>query len=318
MNTLRQHQFVSRVRFFLIVVLLVMPVAAAEAIILFRTGDREANTNEPTGHWAGSGWQFEGRFGAFLGTAIAPHYFITAKHLGRVADTFVYHGANYTVTDEFADPKSDLLIFKVTGTFPSYAPLCHLNNEVGQHLIVIGRGTQRGPDRIVGGKLVGWNYGPSDSVQRWGENNVARIVANRLYALFDQAGLPEEAHLSAGDSGGAVFLNEGGTWKLAGINSDVDHFASGPGGGGPYDAAMFDERGSYLADGTFVTGVSPVPSGFYAARISSRLVWINSVIQDPASGLGGKSTLFSPASPLICWLNWASKLGRPTLISNSR
>src|ERR1051325_1361661 len=245
MDISRCCQFANRIRFLFFIVLVFSPLAAADAVILFRTGDPEANTTEPTGTLAGSGWQYEGKFGAFLGTAIAPHFFITAKHLGHVSDIFVYHGVNYTVTDQFADPKSDLLIFKVTEPLPSFAPLCHLKNEIGQHLVVIGRGTQRGLERIVDGHLRGWYYGPSDSVQRWGENEVARIVTNRLYALFDQAGLPEEAHLSAGDSGGGVFLNEGGIWRLAGINSDVDHFASGPDGGGPYEAAMFDERGSY-------------------------------------------------------------------------
>src|SRR5438477_3415682 len=134
---------------------------------------------------------------------------------------------------------------------------------------------------MVNGQLRGWEYGPSDSIQRWGENSVAKIASDCLYALFDQHGLAEEAHLSAGDSGGAVFLQDKGTWKLAGINSDVDHFASGPDGGGPYSAAMFDERGSYLADGTLVTGNARVPSGFYAARISSRVAWINSICLPP-------------------------------------
>ena len=262
------------------VLVLLTFVAAAEAIILFRTDDPTANTTEPAGSLAGSGWQYEGNFGAHLGTAIAPHYFITAKHLGQVSDKFVYHGVNYTIVGGggFADSNGDLRIFQVTETLPNYAPLYTRSDEVGQHLVVIGRGTQRGLKRIVNGKLRGWNYGSSDSVRRWGENRVASLAGDRLYILFHQAGLPQEAHLSGGDSGGAVFLNDGGIWKLAGINSDVDHFASGPDGGGPYYAAMFDERGSYLPDGTVVTGDAPVPSGFYAARISSRVPWINSII----------------------------------------
>ena len=121
-------------------------------------------------------------------------------------------------------------------------------------------------------------------MQRWGENEVARIVRGALYVLFDRTGLPQESHLSGGDSGGAVFLKDGAVWKLAGINSDVDTFTSGADRGGPYYAAMFDERGSYRSDGTLVTGPAPVPSGFYAVRISSRLHWIYSIIgkADPA------------------------------------
>lgn len=273
----------------LIVLALLSFSAVANGVLLFRTGDPTANTTEPTGALAGSGWQYEGTFGIYLGTAIAPHYFVTAKHLGNGPTQFLYHGVNYTIVRSFADPGADLLIFEVAGTLPLYAPLYSRSDEIGKHLVVIGRGTQRGPARIVNGQLRGWEWGAGDSIQRWGENEVASIVGATLYALFDQAGLPQEAHISSGDSGGAVFLNEGGVWKLAGINSDVDRFASGPDGGGPYNAALFDERGSYRSDGTLVTGDAPVPSGFYAARISSRIGWINSIIGNTDPGLANIS-----------------------------
>ena len=58
----------------------------------------------------------------------------------------------------------------------------------------------------------------------------------------------------------------------------MDRFVSGPDGGGTYNAAVFDERGARKVDGTLVTGDVPVPSGFYAARISTRISWINSII----------------------------------------
>jgi hypothetical protein len=273
----------------LIVAVLLSFSAVANGVLLFRTGDATANTTEPTGALSGSGWQYEGTFGAYLGTAIAPHFFVTAKHLGNGPTQFFFHGVNYPIVRSFADPDADLRIFEVSGTLPLYAPLYSRNDEVGKHLVVIGRGTQRGTERIVNGQPRGWNWGASDLVQRWGENQVASIVGDKLYALFDQGGLPQEAHLSGGDSGGAVFLSDGGVWKLAGINSDVDHFASGPDGGGPYEAALFDERGSYRSDGILVTGDAPVPSGFYAARISSRIAWINSIIGNSDPGLANIS-----------------------------
>jgi hypothetical protein len=291
----RHFLFPRRVGVLLIVSALLSFAGAASAVILFRTADPTANTTAPTGQLAGSGWQYQGTFGAFLGTAIAPHYFVTAKHIGAVSDKFIYHGANYTIVRSFDDPSNDLRIFQVAETFPSYAPLYTKSDEVGQHLVVIGRGTQRGPDRIVNGQLRGWEWGVGDLVQRWGENEVSSIRqfgpgVDMLYVLFDQAGFAQEAHISSGDSGGAVFLNDGGVWKLAGINSDVDRFASGPDGGGPYNAALFDERGSYRSDGSLVTGDVPVPSGFYAARISSRVSWINSIIGIADPGLANIST----------------------------
>jgi hypothetical protein len=284
MNVHRQIHFARAAKVSLVVIAMLILAAAADAVILFRTDDPTANTTEPTGKLAGSGWQFEGNFGDFLGTAIAPHHFVTAKHLGAGPTEFIYRGVNYPIVHRFADSGSDLQIFEVTGTLPSYAPLYNRSDEIGKRLVVIGRGTQRGAGRIVNGQLRGWEYGTGDMVQRWGENEVASIAGGSLFALFDQAGLPQEAHLSGGDSGGGVFIKDGSVWKLAGINSDVDQFASGTDGGGHYYAAMFDERGSYRSDGTLVTGSNPVPSGFYAARISSRMEWIKSIIgnTDPA------------------------------------
>ncbi len=281
--------FSRRLGALLIAIALCSFPGAVRGVILFRTGDPAANTTEPTGALAGSGWQYQGRFGNYLGTAIAPHYFITAKHLGTGPPHFVFHGVNYTIVNSFADPGSDLRIFRVAETLPVYAPLYTRSDELGKNLVVIGRGTQRGEDRVVDGQLRGWLYSASDNVQRWGENQVSSVLGGTIRVLFDQGGLPHEAHISDGDSGGAVFLKDGSVWKLAGINSDVDRFASGPDGGGPYSAALFDMRGSYRSDGTLVTGDNPVPSSFYVARISSRLSWITTIIGPSDPGLANIS-----------------------------
>lgn len=272
-------------------------VRQAPAVILYRTADPSANTTFPGGELANSGWQFEGTFGDFLGTPIAPHYFITAQHIGG-APNFVFRGSSYTPVRSYDDPASDLRIWEVAETFPAFAPLYTGRDEIGHSLVVMGRGTRRGAERVVGGQLRGWEWGASDSVQRWGENQVASIkprnpTGDLLYALFDQAGLPNEAHLSAGDSGGGVFINDSGVWKLAGINYDVDSFASGSTGGGPYNAAMFDERGSYTADGSFVSGPAPVPSGFYASRISSSFNWISSIIAPHLANIATRAAVGS-------------------------
>jgi hypothetical protein len=255
----------------------------SNAIILLRTGDPTANTTAPTGSLAGSGWDYEGTFGGFLGTAIAPHFFITAQHVGLQSNTFFYRGLNYTITQSFPDPNSDLRIFKVAEAFPAYAPLYLGNNEIGHHLVVFGRGTQRGGDVLFEGNLRGWFWGGSDSVVRWGENEVASTaffggLGDMLYALFDGNAYTEEAHLSSGDSGGAVFLDDGGVWKLGGINYGVDGPFSSEPGGDNFIAALFDMRGFYGINGVLIDGPVPVPSGFYASRISSNLTWIQSII----------------------------------------
>ncbi len=266
-------------------------IANARAIILLNTSDPTANTSAPTGSLAGSGWQYEGIFGAFLGTPIAPNFFLTAKHIGQAGSVFTFQGTTYTIVSYFFDPASDLAIWQVAEPFPYFAPLYTKSDEVGQNLVAIGRGTQRGSD-VINGTLRGWYWGASDGVERWGENVVSSIAVlgpqfETLYATFDENGLPNECHLSVGDSGGAVFLDDGGTWKLAGIHYSVDgYFYIDSSGGGQFDAALFDSRDFYFSDGgnpptyTQITGPDPVPSGFYSTRVSSKLGWIYSVL-DP-------------------------------------
>ncbi len=85
--------------------LLIQP---AGAVILLGSGDPAYNTTPPTGALAGSGWQYQGTWGGFLGTPIAPQYFIAAHHVGgAVGQTFTFQGLAYTTTAFWDDPNSD-------------------------------------------------------------------------------------------------------------------------------------------------------------------------------------------------------------------
>jgi hypothetical protein len=295
--------------------LLVVALSTVRAVILFSTGDPTANTTAPAGTLAGSGWQYEAIYGAFLGTPIGPFYFVTAQHIGIQSNTLTYHGVDYSVVRWFDDPASDLRIFEVSQPFPSYAPLYSASNEVGQTLVVIGRGTQRGDPVYLGNTLLGWYWGTQDSVQRWGENQVTGVQDNLLFATFDQNGTSNEAHLSAGDSGGAFFINDNGTWKLAGINYAVDgpyHFSPGDSG---FVGALFDTRGLYDADGQFISGAAPVPSAMYATRISNRLSWIRSVIDQEITGISGRASVTSANSVSSLFVvNGASSLTKRVIV----
>lgn len=278
-----------------------------QAVILFDTGDPSVNTTAPAGILANSGWQYEGAWGGYLGTPISPNFFISAAHIGQGSTVLNFQNTNYVPVGSFSRPGSDLLIWKIAGTFTNFAPLYTKRAEAGQHLVVIGCGTQRGAERILDGTLRGWDWGSDDSVRRWGENDVSAVVPYQghdlLYATFDQHvqpnDHPNEAHLSRGDSGGAVFLNDGGVWKVAGINYAVDgpFWATVPTiGEDPSQtqiiAALFDDVAFYYFDDATtsyiqIPGPSPMPTGFYASRISSELAWIASVIADPQIGWEG-------------------------------
>ncbi len=268
-----------------------------DAVILYRTGDPSANTSAPGVLFPHEGWDYEGSWGGFLGTAIAPHFFISAAHVGQAGGTtFTLRNANYTVLRGFYDPQSDLVIWQVAQTFPSFSSLYPRQDEVGQGTVDIGRGTQRGASYSLNSVMRGWLWGPQDGVKRWGENTFSDAFQYQtnwdlLYATFDPDQLIEECTLSSGDSGGAAFINDGGTWKLAGINYAVDgDYSESLDGSNPFTGALFDTRGLYAQQGSQwvqVTGTTAVPTGFYPTRISTKLAWIASVVASPVGGHEG-------------------------------
>jgi hypothetical protein len=268
------------------------------AVLFLGTDDPTHNTTPPEGPLADSGWQWEGNWRSFLGTAIGPHHFLTARHLAGTAGTeFVYRGQSYRTTAAYDDPTGDLKVWRVCGTFPEWAPMYAKSNEVGQALVVIGRGTRRGePVYFTNGlttELRGWRWGTSDSVRRWGTNVVTRIVPDTgngggdlLTATFDRNGGDDESSISGGDSGGAIFIQDGATWKVAGICSYVDGGFSYTNGPPEFNAALYDVGGFYVENNKVWELLPDTPEDVmtecYFPRVSSKLAWIQGVLNQPA------------------------------------
>ncbi|HEV3409069.1 MAG TPA: hypothetical protein VG095_02155 [Chthoniobacterales bacterium] len=283
-----------------LLVLLLAAFSSAEGVILYRTGDVDANTTAPDIAFPHAGWDYEGAYGFFLGTPIAPQFFISAKHVsGGVGSVLMLRNAltgetaSYTVIREYRDPTSDLDIFEIGGTFPYFAPLYDKQDESGKRIVVIGRGTDRGGPIEYNNdpmQLRGWYHGADSHTQRWGENIIAAAFPflpewDLLVSDFDKVGLPDECHLSGGDSGGGAFINDGGVWKLAGISYAIDSgFYMQPDLATGFNGAIFDLRGYYYrSGGAFVqidpNSPNPIPTSFYPTRISTKLPWIYSVIK---------------------------------------
>ena len=257
----------------------------AQAVILYKSAIR--NKSAPTGIEANSGWQYEGNWaGGFVGTPIAPHYFISASHLGGgVGGAIYYKGKNYTTTAAYDDPSTDLKIYKINGTFPSYAPIYTLSSEVGKTAVVYGRGTGRGNAVVKNGQTKGWLWATQDKVMSWGDNKVSSTLdggsgfGQLLKFTFDKVGTANEGALSTGDSGGGVFINDNGKWKLAGINYLVDGPFSLTSGGPQFQASLYDKGGLYINGNQSIADTAAnIPGAWYATRISSRQSWIKSVI----------------------------------------
>jgi len=270
--------------------LLLLLAQPARCVLFYSTGDPAFNTNAPTRSLTNSGWQYQGAWVGFSGTVISSNCFLTAKHFGgAIGAAFTFQGTDYLTTASYDDPASDLRILRVAGQFPISAQLYAKRNERGKNFVVIGRGTPRGNEVRLNNKLKGWLWGPGDGIQRWGVNRVRAILdggpalGELLYANFVAGGGRNHADLSAGDSGGAVFIKDGKLCKLAGINYAVDGPYNTTNSGAGFDAALFDRRGLYqeTAPGTWTLVPqrgAKQPGGFYATRVSSRLDWINGIL----------------------------------------
>ncbi len=283
-----------------VAVALFLTLSSARAVILYRTDGASENTTPPDLAFPHDGWDYEGAYGGFLGTPIAPRFFVTATHVsGGVGSVLTFQGVNYSAIRDYRDPTSDLDILEVTGPFPYFAPLYAKPDEAGQRIVDIGRGTERGDPIYYNNdpmQLRGWSHGVSLHTQRWGENIVAGAFTylpdwDLLQADFDKDGLLNECHLSSGDSGGAAFIKDGGVWKLAGINYAIDSgFYMQPDAATVFNGALFDLRGFYIQSGGGFMQIDlngpPVPTSFYPTRISTKLSWIYRVI-DPAGDYDG-------------------------------
>jgi hypothetical protein len=285
---------------FFVGIAVLLPVAT-NAVVFYSTGDASFNTTAPTGDLEGSGWQFQGRFNSYLGTPIAPHHFVTASHIGgSVGNKFYLNGTTNTTIAYIDDPDSDLRLWEIDGTFEDYAPLCTGGEAVGSSLVVFGRGVDRG-DVVtntvsvrVGGSprnpiyeeqtvTNGWKWGAYNYTQRWGANAVSSVDDSYIIAEWDADGGENECMLTDKDSGGAVFIQEGDDWKLAGINYSISPgwtFSLSSDGTDSFNGAILDPDGVYFLYGSTWNSMEPYTSAFYASRISSSYEWITNNIAD--------------------------------------
>jgi len=263
----------------------------SHGVLFVSTGDPTFNTTTPTGSLSDSGWQYEGQWGEFLATPIAPQFFLAAKHVGGgIGQAFLLNGVTYHTVALFDETNTDFRIWQVAETFPSYASLYTNTDEVGKRCVVFGRGTDRGPAVVVNGAIRGWEWGNTNDVERWGENVIARVVTNaqvgQLFAVdFDRHGVPNECDLSYHDSSGGLFIEDGTTWKLAAVHYTVDGPFSFDGTTNTqFDGALTDARGLYYVTITNTWALIPpsfpvaIPTSFYSSRVSANISWINSVI----------------------------------------
>lgn len=270
----------------------VIVIAQLKAVILCGSGDPSTNTSAPAGAFANSGWQWQGNFNGYSGTAIGPSHFLTAHHIGgNVGNPFTFNGVNYTTTAVHNDTTTDLSVWTIQGRLPAWAPLYTgaPGSEVGKVVVVFGLGTERGAEIHTPGTttVAGWQWGADTRVRRWGVTAVGKIFTDAQYgaSLF----LPFQcfknydwvaAGISNGDSGGGTFVYENGQWYLAGVNLSYDGpFSTSPNMSDPFNATVRIGSG-YTAplDGILnngPTGPAPTPAGSYATEVAPRMNFLS-------------------------------------------
>ena len=280
-----------------------------QAVHFVNVEDPSHNTEPPADPAQARLWHLQGDWNAFLGTPIAAYWFITAKHVGgSLGDQLQLMGKPYTAIVRIPDPESDLALWGVATPFPDQATLYQGSRETSRRVVLFGKGPARGEAVWVETNetpvLKGWKWGKQHKVRRWGENVIDQIevgpyprgrkLGELLVAFFDLDGLPSEAGLSGGDSGGAMFLWSNRQWQLAGI-----HYAAGgvfklKEGDEPFDAMLFDERGLHRRNWSEEEGetwpltaldANPQPGPIVATRISHRASWIQQQITTFANPL---------------------------------
>lgn len=262
-------------------------------VVVIGPGGPDRNTTEPTGALAGSGWQWTGQFNAFCGVPVGPSSFLTAGHFGgNIGDRFTYQGRSYRTVGFEADSASDLRLWHISGVFPSMATVATQDLRLGELVVIIGRGAPKGAevlaDRGEGPALAGWKWGVLDGRQRWGTNAIAQRMDGSTIGLFGPlAGCSfdggigdDEACISAGDSGGPMFVRRGQTWHLAAIQYGVEASFNTESTGRGFNGLIFDFRGLYRGSENnwqleAFENSNPAPASFVSTRIMPRRAWLD-------------------------------------------
>ncbi|MEM9066460.1 MAG: GC-type dockerin domain-anchored protein [Planctomycetota bacterium] len=208
--------------------------AGASASITHPSGDSAVFSHPPTavmGQWGSN---------ASL-VAVGPNHAITTRHQGGgVGGTVTFDGVPFVVAEQTVHPTADLRVVRLTKPDGSDADLAEWVNvgtstgETGRVAVVTGYGVGRGADVLDGtGQLIGYAWASTRSLGV-GQNTIEGAAPDQsaigftsdwLFADFDSVsdGVPGEATVADGDSGGGWYLFDGGEWSVVAINIAVEN-----------------------------------------------------------------------------------------------
>ena len=282
-------------------------VVATDGNVAYRNTGTAGLTNDEIGLW-----EQLGTLNGFYVTPVSARHVLAAKHIGGMVGDTVSFGpgpnqGSYATVGFVDDPESDLRLWEIAGTLSAWVEIYTGSDERDATVTVFGLG---GPPGVIvdvptgigppPASLKGWEWSSPDGLGSWGRNVVDRTGFTSFSGLaividFERpvfGGIAEECHVTGGDSSGPWFLQENGSWFLAGLNSLVSgpfqYSVAGQPSGQFFEASLFDKGGLWENDPAFLNAdqFSDVPSSAFAVRVSSRQSWLLPLL-DPDSDADG-------------------------------
>ena len=222
-----------------------------------------------------------GRWGVCSCVAISSDCVISTQHQGGNINTPIdIGGTTYSISQIWTHSTADLQIAKLNGAnLLNFVDIYDNIDEIGKDLVMGGYGMVRGAELKTGGVTYGYDwddtsygtlYFGTNKVKTTRENFALEdFISDVFIADFDGLGEGQSTEYESAfayyDSGGGMFIKDGGFWKVAGIIEAVEH-------GGQ----------SWFRDSTDPNILDP--DWQWSARLSSYVTWIYQTIPERLPG----------------------------------
>lgn len=187
---------------------------------------------DPSGD-IGLNWDYVLKFNNSSAVAIDPYWLLTVAHVADDAphSSVVIGATTYNQIGEVYHPTADLALIQLDAALPDYYQIYTGGYAASRpEVAMVGYG---GVGTITDTK--NFTVGSTGrGTRRWATNKIDNLLnytggtgkENQGFQMFfdtsnPSSGSTNEGGVGSGDSGGAVFYDDGGTWKLAGIMSDA-------------------------------------------------------------------------------------------------